>query len=113
MFIWDEDVINCIIKGIEEQKEGVFNLAGTGALSLREIAGILKKPFIPLPAFSLKAALWLARTLRLTKLGPEHVKFLQFRPVLDNSQLIQNFGYTPQKTTREAFELYLNARRAS
>lgn len=110
VFIWDEDVISCFIKGIEEKKEGVYNLAGTGALTLREIAQILKKPFIPVPAFLIKSALWLARLMRLTKLGPEHVKFLQFRPVLDNSLLKNEFGYTPQKTTKEAFELYLNAR---
>ncbi|MEQ9366908.1 MAG: SDR family oxidoreductase [Leptospirales bacterium] len=110
VFIWDEDVVRCFMKGIEEQKQGVYNLAGTGALTMREIARILKKPYIPIPPFILKAALWLARALSLTKLGPEHVKFLQFRPVLDNSLLINQFGYTPKKTTREAFELYLNAR---
>jgi len=36
-----------------------------------------------------------------------------YRPVLANQRLQQQFGYRPRKTTREVFELFLEARRGS
>lgn len=110
VFIWDQDVVACILKGVEEGKEGIFNLAGDGALPMREIAAILGKPYLPLPAWLIGGALGLVRRLGLGKLGPEHVKFLQFRPVLSNEKLKSDFGLIPQKTTREVFDFYRKAR---
>lgn len=110
VFIWDEDVISIIEKGILDEAEGIYNLAGDGALDSGEIAKILGKPRLTVPAWLLGGLLNFTRTLGLGKLGAEHVKFLQYRPVLDNRSLKQDFGYTPQKTTREVFEYFLNAK---
>jgi len=107
VFIWDEDVISIIEKGVLEEKEGIYNLAGTGSLSAHKIAQILNKPCLVLPAFILGAALNISRFLKLGKLGSEHVKFLQYRPVLDNQALREDFGYTPKKTTREVFDFFI------
>ena len=109
-FIWDRDVVACFIKGIKEHREGVFNLAGDGALSMKEIATLLGKPYLPLPASLVGGTLRLLRSMGLGKLGPEHVKFLQFRPVLSNARLKDEFGLTPSKTSLEAFNLYRKAR---
>lgn len=109
-FIWDGDVVDCFVKGIRERHEGVFNLAGDGALSMREIAQLLGKPYLPLPAWLIGGALGLIRALGLGKLGPEHVKFLQYRPVLSNTRLKAEFGFVPAKTSREAFEHYRRVR---
>lgn len=110
VFIWDRDVVSCIVKGILECKEGTYNLAGDGAMPMREIAKVLGKPYVPLPAGLVGGVLGLARALGLGKLGPEHVKFLQFRPVLDNTSLKKDFGISLEKTTREAFDLFRHAR---
>lgn len=50
-----------------------------------------------------------ARALRLTVHGPEQVRFLRYRPVLANTRLKEVFGYTPAKTSAEAFETYLES----
>ncbi len=44
----------------------------------------------------MRGALWLLNRLRLTKLSPDNVKFIQFRPVLDNAKLKSEFGYAPR-----------------
>lgn len=110
VFIWDQDVVTCMLKGILDGAGGVYNLAGDGALPMREIAGLLGKPYLPLPAGLVGGVLGLLRLLGLGKLGPEHVKFLQYRPVLDNAALKNEFGIKLQKSTREAFDLYRQAR---
>ena len=52
------------------------------------------------------AALALAKPLGLTQYGPEQVRFLQYRPVLDNGALKADFGYTPELTSAEVFDLW-------
>lgn len=107
VFVWDQDVAACIVKGVLENKTGIYNLAGDGTLNLREIAAMLHKPYIQLPVALVKSSLWLLRKLRLSQYGPEQVNFLRYRPVLANAKLKTEFGYTPRKTTKEVFEYYL------
>ncbi|MDZ7363098.1 MAG: SDR family oxidoreductase [candidate division KSB1 bacterium] len=108
VFVWDQDVAACLVKGVLENKTGIYNLAGDGALSMREIAAMLKKPYLPLPATLVKSALWLLRQLRLSQYGPEQVNFLRYRPVLSNQKLKTGFGYVPSKNAQEVFEYYLS-----
>jgi len=109
VFIWDQDVVSIIAKGLEKGCSGIFNLAGDGALSLREIAGVLQKPYRPIPAGLLQFALRLLKPLGLTQYGPEQLDFLRYRPVLANRRLKEEFGYTPRYTSREAFIAFLDA----
>jgi UDP-glucose 4-epimerase len=110
VFIWDQDVVGCMLEAVYSDKAGVYNVAGDGALGLREIAARLGKRCVVLPAWLLQAALALLKPLGLTQYGPEQVNFLRYRPVLDNRRLKQVFGYVPQKTSAEVFEFYLVAR---
>jgi UDP-glucose 4-epimerase len=107
VFIWDKDMIAIIIKGILEEKSGIYNLAGDDAMGLKEIADILNKPLLLLPPWILQSALFVLRKFGLTQYGPGQVDFLRFRPVLSNRRLKEEFGYAPQKNTRQVFEYYL------
>ncbi len=111
VFIWDRDVAAVIVVGVLSHKTGIYNLAGDGTLTLREIARILHRPYIALPAGVVKTALWILKKLHLTQYGPEQVDFLRYRPVLSNWRLKQKFKFTPRKTSREVFEYYLAAQR--
>ncbi len=111
VFIWDEDVANIIVKGLIEQKEGIYNLAGTGALSMAEIADLLHKPLIRVPAWLLRLILGILHPLGLSPYGPEQVEFIRYRPVLSNRRLIEEFGYTPQKTSKEVLLYYVEKKR--
>ncbi len=106
VFIWDRDVVVCILKSIYEPRNGIFNLAGDGTLTMEQIAAILQKPYRPKPVWLVKFGLWFLKLFRLTQYGPEQVNFLRYRPVLANDALKEEFGYTPQLTTREVFDLY-------
>lgn len=110
VFIWDQDVAAVIVAGILSDKSGIYNLAGDGTLTTREIALMLRRPYVALPAGLVKAALWILKKLHVTQYGPEQVDFIRYRPVLSNRRLKEKFGYIPQKTTREVFEYYLSHR---
>jgi len=109
VFIWDQDVVEILCRGLREQSSGIFNLAGDGALSLKEIAELLDKPYYALPAWLIRAALSLLKPLGLSPYGPEQVDFLRYRPVLSNQRLKQDFGFSPRYSSREAFLAFLRA----
>jgi UDP-glucose 4-epimerase len=110
VFIWDQDVVGCMLQAVHSDRAGVYNVAGDGAMRIHEIAARLDKRCVALPAWLLQAALALLKQLGLTQYGPEQVKFLRYRPVLANRKLKEQFGYVPRKTTVEVFEFYLAAR---
>ena len=113
VIIWDMDVAQCIVDGLLQRKTGIYNLAGSGTLNMKQIGKILKKPVLTLPSGLIKGALSILKKFHLTQYGPEQVKFLQYRPVLANTKLINEFGYTPQKTTEEVFRYYLEHRNSA
>ncbi len=106
VFIWDTDVVDIIVQGAINKSTGIFNVAGNGAVPLRDIAAELDKPYVPIPAPLIKTVLAALHPLKLTQYGPEQVDFLRYRPVLSNRRLIEEFGYQPTKTSLEALRAW-------
>jgi len=113
VFIWDQDVVGAILHALDGAPPGIYNVAGDGALTIHQIAARMDKRCRVLPPWLLQAALWVGKRLGLTQYGPEQLRFLQFRPVLDNRRLKEDFGYRPRKTSAEVFDFWWAARRAS
>ena len=113
VFIWDEDVVGVIVRGVADGPAGVYNVAGDGAMTVDEIAVTMGKSTLTIPAGLVRAGLAVANRLGLTPHRPDQVDFLRYRPVLDNTRLKETFGYTPDKTSRQAFAAWLETRRQS
>ncbi|MBN9178722.1 MAG: SDR family oxidoreductase [Microbacterium sp.] len=109
VFVWVDDVAGAMARAATDGPPGIYNVAGDGRLTVREIAARLRKPLLVVPASVLAAGLRIGRALRLTVHGPEQVGFLRYRPVLANDALKRDFGYTPRLTSAEAFDAYLAA----
>lgn len=109
VFIWTRDLARILKRAITDGPQGIYNVAGDGALDMSELARQLHKPLLRLPPWLVKLALAITRPLRLSRYGPEQVRFLQYRPVLDNSALKSKFGYTPELTSAEVFSLWRKA----
>ncbi len=110
VFVWDQDVVGVIVQAVRGAPAGQYNVAGDGALTLHQIAARMGKRCRVLSPALLSAALWLGQRLGLTQYGPEQLRFLQYRPVLDNRRLKEVFGYRPRKTSAETFDLWWAAR---
>ncbi len=110
VLIWDEDVARCIVKGLMEERAGIFNLTSDDALPMAEIARMLGKPFVPLPAWLIKAILFVTQNLGLSQAGPAQVNFIRYRPVLSNARLKSAFGYDPGTRSRDVFARWLKER---
>lgn len=112
VFIWDEDLLAIIEKGLLDSRSGTYNLAGDGALTIDEVARRLGKPLLRLPASVITAALSLGHRLGLSRYRPEQVNFLRYRPVLSNRRLKDEFGYQPQLSSAEVLELFIEHAKA-
>lgn len=106
VFIWTRDLAHILKRAATDGPAGIYNVAADGTVGVSDLARILNKPVLRLPAWLLKAALGIARPLGLSQYGPEQVRFLQYRPVLANDALKRDFGYTPELTSAETFELW-------
>ncbi len=111
VFIWDEDVVRVVVAGVHGSHTGVYNLAGDGVMTLREVAKAMDKRFIGLPRRLTARVLEALHRRGFVENGKEQVLFLAHRPVLSNEKLKSDFPYTPQKTTRQTFDHYWSARR--
>ena len=109
VFIWTRDLARILLRAVGEGPAGIFNVCGDGAMTVGDLARVLGKPVMALPAWLLKAALGIARPLGLSRYGPEQVRFLQYRPVLDNTALKVGFGYTPELSSAKTFDLWRKA----
>lgn len=108
VFIWVDDVAAAMVRAATDGPAGIFNVAGDGALTVSEIAARLRKPTLTIPAWVLGLGLRVGKALRLVPWGPEQVRFLRYRPVLSNRALKEEFGFTPSKTSAEAFAAYID-----
>ena len=112
VFVWDQDVVGAILHAFRSGRAGIYNVAGDGALTIHEVAAHMGKRCLVVPAPVLQAALWIGKALRLTQYGPEQLRFLRYRPVLDNRRLKEEFGYVPRKTSAQVFDFWWAARHA-
>lgn len=109
VFIWTKDLARILLRAATVGPAGIYNVSGDGALGVTELARILRKPVLRVPAWLLKLGLLIARPLGLSRYGPEQVRFLQYRPVLANGALKTEFGYVPEKSSAEVFDLWRKA----
>ena len=112
VLIWDEDVAACIVRGVVENRTGTYNLTGDGAITLREIARRIGKPYLALSAWLMRGVLDLLQRLGFSERGGEQVDFLAYRPVLDNTRLKREFGFEPAYTSEGCFERYRRSKSA-
>jgi UDP-glucose 4-epimerase len=110
VFIWDQDMVNCLYQAIFSPKTGIYNVAGDSTISTREMAKMAGVRQLTLSPALLKAILWITQKLGLSPYGPEQIGFLRYRPVLSNRLLKEEFGFTPQLSSREVFAFYLQHR---
>lgn len=110
-FILDDDLVACVVKGVHEERSGIFNVAADGEVGIHEIARLTGARRVTLRAGTLRRWVRALRFCHLTKVTPEQVSFLQHRPLLANEALKREFGFMPTMTSREVFETWWSARR--
>ena len=110
VFVWDEDVAEVVVEGVLRRRTGTYNVAGDGVMTMRDIAAVEGARLVRVPAGALRRVLTVTSRLGIGRYGPDQVRFLLHRPVLDNTRLRRDFPGLPTRTTREAYEVFRQGR---
>ena len=94
-----------ILEGVRTAKTGIYNLAGDGVLTLREIAtGASAVPRARTGTRSVASSACSRGSAYARR--PRAGELPAALAVLSNERLERDFGYVPRRTTREVFDLY-------
>ena len=110
-FVWDQDVIHCLLKAMDSDQTGVYSVAGDGFLSLRYIAMRLGKPLLTLPGILFKTGRFFLKKLQLSRSSPVQTRFFPYGSALSGENLDSDFQYTPRMNSLETFEYFLQSKR--
>lgn len=100
-FLHPEDALNVLTQAVLEDRQGTFNVAGDGVVSLAQAARRLGRPTLRLP--SVGFAMLTHRLVRAMRADftPELSRLLTYGRVVDTTALHEIFGYVPVHTTAE------------
>lgn len=103
-FVHEDDALAVLGIAIGEDKPGVFNVAGEGVIPIRQAvarAGRVSLEVLP-PLMSVAANV----TKRMAKIdvSGDQLALIMYGRGMDIERLVNDFGYQPTFTTREAFD---------
>lgn len=107
----EDDAIEALYRATRRDLPGTFNVAGEGVVHLSQAIRLAGK--LPMPVLVSFASLFggLVRQMGLVDFSPEQLNFLLFGRVGDVRRLKEEFGYTPEHTTPEAFRDFIAKRK--
>lgn len=109
-FVHEDDLVDALVGLLEGRHGGAFNVAGDGAMTLRQCAEVIGLPVRRVPRrlyWRLAAALW---RLRLSEAPPGYLHFVVNPWMVSNAKLKATLGWEPRYTSRETFEHTMRSR---
>lgn len=110
-FLHVDDYCSAVEVVIAQQARGVFNIAGSGTVSWREMVSIAGATAIPAPAAVLKGV-----TDLTWKLGLQHrsssagLAFIQYPWLVSTEKFTSELGWKPERTSEEAVRSWADSR---
>ncbi|MEU9300789.1 NAD-dependent epimerase/dehydratase family protein [Streptomyces sp. NPDC048269] len=107
-----DDVAAAYCAAVARPVRGAFNLAAGPPLDAAALAGVFDARSLPMPVGPVRAVLSAAWRLRLVPASPDLFDAVLRLPLLDCSRAREELGWTPRRTSVEAFEEFLAGLRA-
>jgi UDP-glucose 4-epimerase len=108
-FVHEDDVVEAISGLLDGRHAGAYNVAGDGTMTVRECAALTESPTrkIPMRAYrALAKAMWAARK---SEAPPGQIEF-GVHPWIVSTDKLKATGWAPKHSTRETFELTMEAK---
>ncbi|GAA3809955.1 NAD-dependent epimerase/dehydratase family protein [Amycolatopsis tucumanensis] len=103
------DALAILEKATLEDKPGVFNAGGDGALTLSQAIRRAGRVELPVPRTMVGTVAKMLRGARVD-FSPDQVRLLNYGRVVDTTRLTEVFGYRPRWSTEAAFDDYVTGR---
>ena len=109
-FVHEDDLVDALVGLLEGRHGGAFNVAGDGAMTLRQCAEIIGLPVRRVPRrlyWRLVDVLW---RLRVSEAPPGYLHFVVHPWMVSNDKLKDAIGWEPRYTSRATFEDTMRSR---
>jgi UDP-glucose 4-epimerase len=111
-FIHEEDAVEVLYRATVEDHPRVYNVAGPGIVILSQAIRIMGKRNVPvIPPFGGSLATTALRRFGIIDWPAHLLRLIQFGRVVDISRLKEDFGFTPQHSSRDTVEDYARRHR--
>ncbi|HEY6271672.1 MAG TPA: NAD-dependent epimerase/dehydratase family protein [Terriglobales bacterium] len=110
-YLSEEDIAEILYRSVKSEATGVINCAGDGIVRLTELARLLGKRPLPLPAGFVYPWAELLWKLRLAPFPSGILDMIRYPWVADNTRMKQALDYHPRLTSMQALETFAAARR--
>ena len=109
-FLHEDDLVENLLWCITERPAGTYNLAGDGTVRWSEMAGMLGRRLLSMPAPVLYALAALGWRLRLQSESPAcGINFIRYRWTADTEKAKRELGAGFRYTSRQAWEAFARA----
>ena len=102
-FVHEDDGLEALQHSVHARRQGTFNVAGEGVITLSQSIRRIGKKQLPVPQFMFST---IGRNLSRTGVvdfSPEQIRFMTYGRVLDTSAYDETFGSRLRYSTPEAF----------
>ncbi len=104
-FVHEQDAIEVLYRASVEDHPGVFNVNGPGIVVLSQAIKIMGKHSAPvIPPYGGVLATAVMRRFGILDWPPHLLQLIQYGRVVDIRKLVDDFGYTPQYSSRDTVD---------
>ncbi len=106
-FLHEDDLVEIMLKCLTDRRSGTYNLAGNGTVLWSEMAGLLERRLLNLPAPVLYTLAALGWHLRLQSESPARgLDFIKYRWNADTDKVRRELGAEFRYTSRQSLEAF-------
>jgi UDP-glucose 4-epimerase len=111
-FVHEHDLIQVIKTFLNQEKGGIFNVAGQGSVSYSEVAKLAGKRLLRLPDSLIRPLMHISWALHLQNDSPQSgLEFIKYPPVVSTRKLVEEIGFRFQYSTEEALSSFVSTLR--
>jgi len=108
-FIHEDDVGEAFYLALTSQERGVFNLASNEGVRFSEMARIMGKPRVPLPAWLSYPLVEILYRVGLLPFGSSQLDYIRYPMSMNADKIKRELGFSPRHTSRETLESFRDA----
>lgn len=109
-FIHEDDLADLLSTLISQREPGVFNVAGEGSLSYRQVIAATRKPCVALPASLMAPLMAISWRLHLqSESPPAGTEFIKYPIVISTAKVKKATGFQIRYSSYEALLSYIGA----
>jgi UDP-glucose 4-epimerase len=104
--IHEDDMAEAFYLALVKEAQGAFNVASDGGLRYSQIARLMGKLLVALPAGLVYPVVEILFRLNLMGFGKSQLDYIRYPLSIDGARFQQELGFAPRYTTQQALEAF-------